>query len=355
MDKRNILAAAFAALGTLTMHAQGLKAEQESIDLGRVAYKTPVTASFKIVNKGKNELRINDVRTNCGCVVAELKHRKIGKGKSITLSATYDAKQLGHFEKVIAVYADELQEPYMVRMKGVVVADVDEFDGIYDYKLGELDVDHTSIEFDDVNRGDRPTQKIHIKNNSGHDVEPVIMHLPPYLSATVSPTKIAPGHAGTATIILDSRGMHDLGLTQTTVYLGSYPGDKVSEDKSIEISTVLLPEEQEMAGGIGNNAPALRASTSALELGSFGKRKKKSGSVTLKNEGGDTLEIRSIQVFTPGLDVSLGNRKILPGKTETIKVTAHKELLQKARTQPRILMITNDPVQPKVVIYVNIK
>jgi len=346
---------ALLAVGMMAVQAQELTSPKEIINVGRVAYRTPVTANFELRNSGNSDIRIEDVRTNCGCVIARLKHKTIGRGKSMMLSATYDAKQLGHFEKVIGIYTKGCREPYLVIMKGVVVADIDEFCGVYDYKLGELDVDRTSIEFDDVNRGDMPVQKIQIKNNTGHEVEPVVMHMSSYLSATVSPQKIAPGRTGVATITLDSRGMHDFGLTQTAVYLGAFPGDTVSADKEIEVSTVLLPAQQDITEQQLADAPRISVAPLPLDLGAFGRKKKKSGTVFLKNEGKTPLEIRSIQVFTPGLDVSLGNRVIPPGKIEKIKVTAHRELLQKARTQPRILMITNEPKNPKVVITVKVK
>ena len=38
-----------------------------------------------------------------------------------------------------------------------------------------------------------------------------------------------------------------------------------------------------------------------------------------------------------------------------MKLTAYKNQLKKARTQPRILMITNDPDNSKVVININVK
>src|SRR3712207_7611102 len=45
--------------------------------------------------------------------------------------------------------------------------------------------------------------------------------------------------SGVATIMLDSYRLRDLGLTQTSIFLGSFLGDKVSADKEISVSTVL--------------------------------------------------------------------------------------------------------------------
>ena len=51
--------------------------------------------------------------------------------------------------------------------------------------------------------------------------------------------------------------------------------------------------------------------------------------------------------------MTLGKRTIVPGGTTSLKVTAFADQLAKVRTRPRVLMITNDPKRPKVVITIN--
>lgn len=335
--------------------AQRITTKHPVVDLGRVIYRQPVTADFQLRNSGKTDLVVNEVRTNCGCTVAKFPRQTIQKGKDFIVSATYDAKQLGHFEKLVGVFVDGSKEPFIVTMKGVVVRDMSDFDGNYHHQVGVLQIDKNNIEFDNVNRGDRPVQEIRILNNGTKTVEPVIMHLPPYLSATVSPQKIAPGRSGVATITLDSYGVHNLGLTQTNVYLGEFPGDKVSDTNVIPVTTVLLPARQNLTDYEMGRAPHLQLTPRSFDLGEFGKNSKKKGEIVIHNSGQSTLKINTLQMFTPGLEVKLNNSQIAPGQTAKLKVTAHQKDLKKARTQPRILMITNDPENSKVVININVK
>lgn len=100
-----------------------LVAHNNVIDIGKVYYESPVTASFAIENKYNYEIEIKDIRTNCGCVVASVKNKHIGKGKIRNISVTYDSRMLGHFEKIIAIYADGNDSPLLLRMKGIVVDD----------------------------------------------------------------------------------------------------------------------------------------------------------------------------------------------------------------------------------------
>ena len=75
--------------------------------------------------------------------------------------------------------------------------------------------------------------------------------------------------------------------------------------------------------------------------------------VILENTGASVLQISSMQLFTRGLKVTLDQREIQPGQSTKLKITGIATDLEKVRTRPRILMITNDPDHAKVVI--NIK
>lgn len=88
-----------------------------------------------------------------------------------------------------------------------------------------------------------------------------------------------------------------------------------------------------------------------LNLGSFNGKKKLKGEILVSNQGKSVLDIRSMQMFTMGLQVQLKKSKIQPGETVKMKVTAVAADLKKSRAKhPRILMITNDPENAKVVI-----
>ena len=85
----------------------------------------------------------------------------------------------------------------------------------------------------------------------------------------------------------------------------------------------------------------------------FNGKSKQKGEIILMNDGQTTLNITSLQMFTPGLKVTLSKRELKPGETAKLKITGIAKELKRARTKPRVLMITNDPDKPKVVITVN--
>lgn len=342
------------AMASLDAMAQRISAKNEIIDCGNVLYESPVTVKFELTNKG-NELNIDQVRVSCGCTTVDYPRQTIHRGDPFTVTATYDARQLGHFEKEVALFCNSSTKPFYLKMRGVVVEEANDFTGNFSYKVGGLMVDKNDVEFDDVNRGDYPVQLIHIRNNTAETVSPVIMHLPSYITATVSPTHIAPGKTGVASLKLDSRKLRDLGLTQTSVFLGKKPGEKVSLDKEISVSAVLLPDFDNMSETQLANAPKINLSETTLDLGSFGDKSSKSGIIFIDNTGRSELDIRSMQMFTSGMSVKLNKSKLKPGEQAKLKITVNKKLLRSARSKPRVLMITNDPTQPKVVVKVKVK
>ena len=182
------------------------------------------------------------------------------------------------------------------------------------------------------------------------------MHLPPYLHAFVSPSKVAPRHSAEISFVLDSKKLRDLGLNQTSVYLGERPGDKIAPEKEIVVSAVLLPGFENMTPAKKVLAPKIEMSATDLNLGSFNGKKKLKGEILITNKGKSELDIRSMQMFTMGLQVNLKKSKIQPGETVKMKVTAVAADLKKSRVRhPRILMITNDPEHAKVVVKINVQ
>lgn len=333
-----------------TASAQRLSITKDVIDIGRTGYEVPVTATFELKNKGLRKLVIRDVKPDCNCTRVEFPKEEIGIGDNFTIKMTYDARMLGHFNKQAAIISNASDKPVYITMTGVVLGDLQDYSGNYPYDFNLLLSKANELEFDNVKKGEQRTFEMGIMNNSsGTTMQPNILHLPPYLSATAYPEKLLPGHSGKIVFTLHSDKIRDYGLTQTTVYLAQQLGEKVNSETEVGVSAVLLPPVRQM-----DNAPQLVLSDSVLVL-EFGGKAKKSGEIIVANSGKSRLDITSLQMFTRGLKVTLGKTHLEPSETTKLKITAVAADLKKARTAPRVLMITNDPSQSKVVITINSK
>lgn len=334
--------------------AQSIEVEKANLFCGDVEYRKPVTAEFKLRNTGTRKLRIDEVEVSCGCLKAEYPKKEIAAGGEFTLRLTYDARQLGHFYKDACIYSNALNEPLYLSMQGVVVAEKIDYYRQYSYTIGELGVDKRDIEFDNVNKGDYPVATLHIVNQGKETLEPNIMHLPNYLSADVAPKLLRPGKSGTITLTLNSSLLHDYGITASSLYLGNKLGDIIGPDNEITISALLLPSLASATQYERQNPPHIKLSTEDFDV-DFAGKSKITYKIDIENTGRSTLEMSSFHLFTSALKMTLGKKKLAPGEHTTMKITISRQESEEARTQPRVLITTNDPDKPKVVILFNIK
>lgn len=172
--KNILIAASMLAFAVSGADAQRIEPINKVVDCGQVTYQTPVTAEFEIKNKDNHSIRISNVRTSCGCTSVDYPKGEIVGDAAFMVRVTYDAQTMGRFEKFIDIYTDNGQSPLMLTMRGTVVREVVDFGGPYDFMLGDIKADRNDLEFDDVSRGERPQQKIHIFNNTSNTVEPVV-------------------------------------------------------------------------------------------------------------------------------------------------------------------------------------
>ncbi|MBQ6062421.1 MAG: DUF1573 domain-containing protein [Prevotella sp.] len=354
MYRKIWMTALFLLSMTWTM-AQGIDVKNAIVDVGQVKFCNPVTVEYELKNNTNRPLLITKVQPGCGCVVVDYPHNSVVRDGSFVIRAMYDAQQLGHFERHLEVFAYGMDDPLFLTMKGVVVEEVVDFTGDYPFKLGDLLADANTIEFDDVNRGDRPSAKIHINNPTSETVQPLLMHLPNYLSAEVSPSKISSGKGGELTFTLNTSLLPHDGLVQTSVFLGKTPGDKVAADKEIGISAVLMPGFADMTDYQRRNAPNMKLSTTSLDLGAFNGKKKLRGEIEITNTGKSRLDITAIQMYTVGIQVEMDKVKIMPGETVKMKISVVAKDLKTTKSKPRVLMITNDPNHAKVIIDILVK
>ncbi len=164
------------------------------------------------------------------------------------------------------------------------------------------------------------------------------------------------GERGLITLTLNTEKLTDLGLTQSSVYLSRFTGDKVSDENEIPLSAILLPDFSGLTASDMANAPVIRLSETDIDLSALlAKKNKVKHDIQLTNAGRSPLQISKLQVFNPALGVGLKKSVLQPGETTRLRVTVDKRNIAKKKRHLRILMITNDPTQPKVEINIKAK
>ena len=353
------------------VHAQKISFTNNTIAKGTTLWKTPVTATFTFTNKERTPLVIKDVDAGCGCLSVDWTKTPVEKGGKGEVKVTYDAKQLGTYDRFIDVYTNGSAKPIKVRMSGRI-SNVEEInvDEMFPYVIDNVRVSTNNIEFPDVYGGDSATVKIEVYNAGREVYTPQLMHVPSYITMDIKPKLLAAGRRGVIELTVHGDLVPELGLNQTSVYVPRFPGDKVGTNNDIEISTVKLSDVQ-----LDNNskvAPKMKLSTTELVLNSHGRfanavgklgikpdflgkvgiKTKMQGVVTITNRGNAPLTLTNIQAFNRAITVSIPNTTIAPGQKAQMKVAVDSRFLGMSKAQPRILLITNDPKMPKAVINV---
>ena len=353
--KQRLLSIFLLCTATLCAIAQPrISSNKEVHDFGQIEWKKPVTVEYTITNTGNEPLVLTDVRTSCACSVAEWTQQPIAPGKQGVVKASFDAEALGHFEKSIGIYSNAEPHLLYLKFKGEVVREVKDFSKTHPFEIGRIRTDREEIAFSNVRRGEQPVMEIGVVNLSDRPYRPVLMHLPPYLKMEAEPEVLLKGKKGNLKLTLQTDLLPDFGLTQASVYLSRFAGDKISEENEMPVSVVLLPDFSHMSAQDSLNAPVIQLSETDIDLRETLKKKRKaSHSIVIHNTGKTPLEISKLQVFNSSVGVSLKKAVIQPGKATKLKVTIRRRDVGNKRHHLRILMITNDPLHPKVEI--NIK
>jgi hypothetical protein len=79
------------------------KFASETVDLGKIKQDIPTTAVFEVTNIGTEPLIIEQATPTCGCTIGDYTKEPIAPGKVGYIKATYNAKNIGMFEKRLNV------------------------------------------------------------------------------------------------------------------------------------------------------------------------------------------------------------------------------------------------------------
>lgn len=349
---RKFTFASLLVFGILGAYAQPkAKYAKTEYQLGTIAWKSQARTSLKLTNSGNKPLQITAVDPGCECTVVKWDKSPIAPGGSAVLDVVYDAKTLGTFRREIAVTTNAAEEPTYLTLTGCVKANLDEDASPLAYKLSNVSISTELIEFDDVVMGQHPSVTVTVKNDGKKEYTPEFLNMPKWLSFKAYPEVILPGNSGRVTFTLNSEELSALGLTQTNIYIARYHGDKKHNSTEISVCATLVPQVARPA--VEENSAATTGPVAVLpaKLGmgkKFGKKRVREV-VFLENKGDAPLHVSAIQVYNPAITVVLGKTTIDPGEKASLKVTANSNILQ-FKQHPRILIISDDPVRPKLSI-----
>ena len=124
---------------TLPAQAQKLKVtKNHEVTVARRATKCPSRPSSNSRKDRRPTCAFSDVKPDCGCTAVDYPHATPLRDTKFTITMTYDARMLGHFNKQAAIYSNATEKPVYLTMKGVVLAEVQTIPATTPNSMGDL-------------------------------------------------------------------------------------------------------------------------------------------------------------------------------------------------------------------------
>ena len=99
----------------------------ETIDFGKIKLGIPTKGVFTVTNISNQAIIIEQANPTCGCTISEYTKEPIAAGKTGIINATFNAANVGHFDKHLTVKFAGIDEVKSITFTGDVLT-VEEFD-----------------------------------------------------------------------------------------------------------------------------------------------------------------------------------------------------------------------------------
>ena len=109
---------AYQSASTQSSRKTEVTTDKTEFDLGTIKKGDAKTVSVLIKNTGDSPLIIFDTRASCGCTDIVYEKKPIVPDSTTAVSITYNADDMGHFNKTVSVYGNMNNSPLIIRLKG---------------------------------------------------------------------------------------------------------------------------------------------------------------------------------------------------------------------------------------------
>ena len=92
-----------------------------TINYGKILQGENGTVDFKFTNTGDRDLKINKVRSSCGCTIPKKPDSLIAPGVSDLIKVNYDTERIGIINKTIIVNSNAANGTVILKITGEVL------------------------------------------------------------------------------------------------------------------------------------------------------------------------------------------------------------------------------------------
>lgn len=308
------------------------------------------TCAFKVTNTGNEPLVLLQVKSTCGCTVAQHPTQAIMPGKTDSVSVTFiPTGRPGPFKKSVWVHTNaNSAAKTQLTIKGVVVGSPESVKQHFPVNTGDLNFTKLTMMTGEVKKGI-------IRNstttayNSGNDTLVISFdNNTSHINPRAVPDTVAPGGISTMSFFFDTMSTPLWGINDDEVTIIATPLH--SEHKPIKATANIVANVVEDFSNLTNdqlaNAPVCGIITDKIVMDDINPSQPALTTLTFKNTGKSDLVIRRVMSLDKAITASCDKTLLKPGKEATLTIKVNPAKVSNKILNTQFTVITNDPINP---------
>jgi len=309
-------------------------------DGGKVQYE------FSFENKSKSVIKIEDVKSQCGCTITEWSKTAVNPGGSGKLPVTFDPDgRSGKFIKKISVYTNTMTDPIALYIKGNILAGYSDFRG----EIEGVKLSVNELSFSRIKNTDVTSDIIEFFNASDEKYRLEISSGNPNLTIDKQVFILNPKESGILSVSFDAGKSGRFGYWKDSLSVTLHFSGK-SKKHIIPVSYIIEEDFSDYSLQDKKNAPKIVLPENEFLFGEEKKGSFMKKDFRIINKGKTDLLIRRIPPIK-NIDIVDYPKVLKPGEEGLIKTrinfSTKTDLFLRS-----INIISNDPVSPTLFIKV---
>ncbi|HAP30211.1 MAG TPA: hypothetical protein DCR26_08830 [Porphyromonadaceae bacterium] len=310
-----------------------------------------VTCSFRMINKGPDDVSVRSARASCGCTTPSYTKSAIAPGDTAVVNVAYNPTgRPGRFSKTVKLTLSDGSQ-HTLTISGVVIGSQNTLRSRYPVQAGALKFRSDKLLFGSVLKGRAKSCFMEVYNASTSEVKPEISGLPTYMRATPSAETVPPGEQVIYTMTLTPASTDLYGVITDSLTVTDPASGK---SQTIHVAAILEEDFSTLTPAQRQQAPVIAVEPDLIDLGHLPDSSDTplTRTFNIENRGRSPLLIRRLHSPDPAVSAEISSNKIKKGKRATVTVTVDPGAVTSELLNARIQIIANDPEQPLTIVRV---
>jgi hypothetical protein len=295
--------------------------------------------SFEFKNTGQSPLVIYNVKSERDCIVPWWSSDSILPGAKGYIRVHFNPEEVaGSFKEIMHLISNANNKKVVLAVTGKVIDSIPT-EG-FKYKIGDLSLKTKHISLGTIYKGETKLTSIAIANMSDKTIYVSLADIPPYINATVEPTKIKARGFGKIVILFDTKKIDEwdnvIYRIVPVINNKKWVNDKIAITANIRENFGNLSQEGQMP------LPMAIFPTTVIDFDTLSTSLPVRNRFLVRNDGKSDLIIRDINASCGCTAAKPIKNVLAPGDTTYIEVV-FTPTDQKGDFKKGITVITNDP------------